>query len=55
MPNSNSNSNSDSISDDDNSKSKNHVQHLHNSSFTVMDMLAHGQVTRLFTLLQSFE
>jgi hypothetical protein len=54
MPNSNSNSNSDSISDDDNSKSKNHVQHLHNSSFTVMDMLAHGQVSQAIYIVAKF-
>ena len=48
------NSNSDSIIDDDNSKSKNHLQHLQNSSFTVMDMLAHGQLSQAIYIVAKF-
>jgi len=50
----NSHSNSGSISDDDNSKSKNHLQHLQNSSFTVMDMLAHGQLSQAIYIVAKF-
>lgn len=38
------NSNSESISDNDISKSRNHASSLQDSSFTVMDMLARGQL-----------
>jgi len=48
------NSNSDSISDDDNNKSKNHLQHLQNSSFTVEDMLAHGQLSQAIYIVAKF-
>lgn len=54
MRNSHSNSYFDSISDDENDKSKNHVQHLRNSSFTVMDMLAHGQLSQAIYIVAKF-
>jgi hypothetical protein len=56
MPNSHSHSNFDSISNDDNSESKseNHVQYLQNSSFTVMDMLAHGQLSQAIYIVAKF-
>ena len=48
------NSNSDSMSNDDNSKSKNPLQHLQNSSFTVMDMLAHGRLSQAIYIVAKF-
>ncbi len=44
----NSNSNSDSTIDNNsgNGKSKNYQPHLQNSSFTIMDILAHGQLSQ---------
>ena len=50
------NSNSDSISDSDSdgSKSKDYESHLQNSSFTVMDMLSHGQVSQAIYIVAKF-
>src|SRR6185312_7601105 len=56
MSNSNSNSNSDSIIDNnsDNVKNKNYVSYLQNSSFTVMDMLAQGQLSQAIYIIAKF-
>ena len=54
MRNSHSNSYFDSISDDENGKSKNHVQHLRNSSFTIMDMLSFGQLSQAIYIVAKF-
>jgi predicted transcriptional regulator len=54
MSNSNSNSNSLSDSVSGGSKSKDYESHLQNSSFTVMDMLSHGQLSQAIYIVAKF-
>lgn len=54
MSNSNSNSNSLSDSVSGGSKSKDYESHLQNSSFTVMDMLSHDQLSQAIYIVAKF-